>query len=303
MTISELYESVAQLGFETSLEDENRFYFAVNRALLQVNAIRPATRTYIINHKPLENMIKESTFLPIEKTEDLCFEAEDVKAYYFEADGSGYVEVEYFDKNSNTWKGLSRLAFTGKNSFTAYSDFIKDGTEYKGGRIRLRFTGNYLYSVKNVAMYKYIYSDSKKDIPAHEQFSRYDISVLVDDFLSLAAPPIQKDVYGYLDKGYDVENGRIILLPYEARGLYKVIYNHKPQTISHKEDPFGDKTELDIDEDLAALIPLLVASYIWIDDEPEKAQYYYNLYRENAIDVERRQRSYTPAEIQSINGW
>ena len=60
MTIADLYQSVAHLGFETSLEDEARFVYAANRALLQVNALRPATSIYMINHKPLENKIAEN---------------------------------------------------------------------------------------------------------------------------------------------------------------------------------------------------------------------------------------------------
>ena len=307
MTISELYKSVLQLGFETSVESADGFYFAVNRALLQVNAVRPSTRSYIINHKPLDNMVKEPTFSPIEKTEDLCFEAEDVKAYYFEADGNGIAYIERFSNESNNWdtkNPLNQVTLSKSNGFKAYRGLIRNGTNFVSDRIRIRFTGDYLYSVKNVAMYQHIYSGNPNDVPAYEQFSRYDISVLTDDFLSLAAPPIQKDVYGYLDKGYDVENGRIVLLPYEAKGLYKVIYKHKPLAVTHKQNPSEDtKTVLDIDEELAALMPLLVASYIWIDDEPEKAQYYANLYRENAIDIERHQRNYIPAEIQSVNGW
>ena len=35
MTVSQLYNSVAQLGFEDSLEEDDRFIFAANRALLQ----------------------------------------------------------------------------------------------------------------------------------------------------------------------------------------------------------------------------------------------------------------------------
>ena len=33
MTVSELYKSVAQLGFEDSLEDDDRFIFAVSRLM------------------------------------------------------------------------------------------------------------------------------------------------------------------------------------------------------------------------------------------------------------------------------
>lgn len=306
MTISELFKSVLQLGFETSVENADGFYFAANRALLQVNAIRPATRVYIINHKPLENLIKENTFSPLDKIEDLCFEAQGAKAYYFEADGKGGARIERFNSALGAWdtkNPLGVIELSKVNGFKAYRGLIKNGADFTSDRIRIRFTGDYLYSVKNVAMYKYIYSDVTTDIPAYEPFSRYDISKLTDDFLSLAASPIEKEGYEYMGKGYDVENGRIILLPYNAKGLYKITYNHKPNAIKHTTNPIDDNSLIDIDEELAMLLPLLVSSYVWADDEPEKAQYYANLYRENAIEIERRQRSYAPAEMQSINGW
>ena len=67
MTVAELYKQVAQLGFEVSLEDDDRFYYAANRALLQVNEVRPAISYYLINHKPLKNLLSDSAFSPSKK--------------------------------------------------------------------------------------------------------------------------------------------------------------------------------------------------------------------------------------------
>ena len=100
MRVSELYKQVAQLGFEDSLEDDSRFYYAANRALLQVSALRPAVSAYVINHKPMVNLVKPDTFSPIERYDDLSFEATDAKAFYFEADGNGILLVEMYDSES-----------------------------------------------------------------------------------------------------------------------------------------------------------------------------------------------------------
>ena len=75
MTVAELYKQVAQLGFEVSLEDDDRFYYAANRALLQVNEVRPAISYYLINHKPLKNLLSDSAFSPVEKDEELQYSA------------------------------------------------------------------------------------------------------------------------------------------------------------------------------------------------------------------------------------
>lgn len=302
MTISELYVSVAQLGFEDSLEDDQRFFYAANRALLQVNAIRPAIRSYIINHKPMRNRVKEETFMPVEKADELCFEASGVRAYYFEADGNGQAYIEKYDGAS--WSIIGKVKLSASEGFVPYRGFIRDGSDIVDGEVRLRFTGPYLYSVKNVAMYANILSDRIEDIPAYEQFTRYDMSRLCSDFLSLSSPPIRADrEYTCLNQGYDVENGRVILLPYDAGGLYKIIYHHKPTLLKGDNAPKDDGTVIDLDEELCALLPILIAAYVWADDEPEKAQYYLALYRERAVDIERRLRDNTPVFIKSTNGW
>lgn len=303
MTVSELYNSVAQLGFEDSLEDDRRFFFAANRALLQVNSIRPATSVYVINHKPMENKASLRSFLPLEKTDDLFFEATDVKSYYFETDGNGVVYVELLNTETDEWEKIGMQAFSGSQTFTAYRGFIKQDGKFVSGTVRLHFTGEYLYSVKCVAMYSYLYSDDEASIPAYEAHTRYDISSLVSDFLSLDVPPIREEDYSYMSQGFDVENGRIILLPYDAKGLYKISYRRMPRALQNTGDAVEDMTVIDLDEELCSLLPLLIASYVWAEDEAEKAEYYLSLYRERAADVERRIISSKPATIRNKNGW
>lgn len=298
MTVQELYNSVAQLGFETSLEDDQRFIFAANRALLQVNSIRPATKTYLINHKPLVNQISNASFSPQEKTSELYFYADNVKSYYFEADGTGTLAIEMNTHgNGEEWK-LIKTVDLSSAGFKAYRGFIKDGSDFIKGRIRLRFYGDYVYTIKNVAVYEDLFSNNEKDIPAYEPFTRYDISALTSDFLSLATPPIiESEGLSYLNQGYGVENGRVILLPYDKKGVYKVTYKKKPKIIS-----MGDNETVDLDDELCALLPMLIASYILLEDEPEKAQYYSALYNERAIDIERRIYNAAPIPI-TTNGW
>ena len=94
-TIEELYSSVAQLGFETTLESDERFFFAVNRAILQVNRVKPLTSIYKLNHFPLDNLIGGDHFEPVCKDrEALIFVAERARSYYFECNGNASVIIE-----------------------------------------------------------------------------------------------------------------------------------------------------------------------------------------------------------------
>lgn len=302
MTVSELYNSVAQLGFEDSLEDDDRFFFAANRALLQVNALRPATGAYALHHDPLPNVVKENTFAPLQKYDELCFEARGVKAFYFEADGNGMMVVERW--TGEGWLPILEKELSSSRLFKSYRGFIPNETGEKSDLVRLRFAGDYLYAVKNVAMYALLYSGDEKDIPAFEPHTRYDMRVLAPDFLAFEKPTVRRASDGeYLFDGYLIENGGTLLLPYEQNGLYEVLYQRRPNRIEYSAKVAEDETKIDLDEDLCALLPMLIASYVWVEDEPEKAAYYLDLYRERAAFVESRKRDPAPASVRSVNGW
>lgn len=304
MNIADLYKQVAQLGFETVLEDSNRFYFATNRALLQVCKVRPAIRYCLINHKPLANLIRVNTFSPIEKRDDLIYEAEDAKAYYFEADGNGVLYLEEYIANTGEWSIFSEIPLQSKQIFVPYKGFIKKQGEFVSGRIRLRFAGEYLYSVKNVALYQYLYDGEAADIPAYEAYTRYDVKKLVSDFMALCSPPIREEEENtLLNQDYEQEGDSIILLPYDKRGVYKVLYEHRPTAIENTGATTEDTQELDLDDELCSLMPLLVAAYVWIEDEPEKSEYYMSLYRERVQEIGLSHKDTSPVLIKNVNGW
>lgn len=301
MTVAELYKQVAQLGFEDSLEDDDRFYFAANRALLQVNEVRPAISYYLINHKPLKNLLTDSTFDPVEKDDDLLYSAEGAKSYYFEADGNGVVYIE--KHTDDGWSMIDMVQLESARQFVAYRGFIKEAGEFVGGLVRLRFTGEFLYTVKNVALYAKLYSADEADIPAYEPFTRYDINKLTTDFLALCCPPI-KEAEGntILNQEYGIEGSSVILLPYNHSGVFKVLYKKRPAPIIDNGE-MDDETEIDLDAELCALLPVLIAAYVWIDDEPQKSEYYKYLYNEQAAEIERRSKDVSPVIIKSSNGW
>ncbi len=303
MRVTDLYSQVAQLGFEDSLEDDNRFYYAANRALLQVAAIRPATGVCPINHLPLRNLIDINTFAPIERTQDLSFEATEAKAYYFEAAGTGTLYIEALG-DGGEWRVIKHVPFDARGNFIPYKGFIKDGDEYVRGVVRMRFVGEYLYSLRNVAMYQHILSNQESDIPPYEPFVRYDIRKLTKDFLSLESPPIIEDADNErLIAGWDLEGDSTILFSRFLRGSFRVLYRKKPRELENVGLAREDLSEIELDEELCSLLPTLVAAYVWVEDEPSMAEYYLNLYRERAFDIERRAKNKAPAVIRNRSGW
>lgn len=301
MTVSELYNQVARLLFESSLEDDAAFKYAAQRSLLQVNDIRPAIRSYTINHKPLTNVARRTSFTPIARSEELIIEGSDAKAFYFEADGNGQCIAEVFIDGE--WQMANDTIMLASNrTFKAYRGFFKHENEFVNGNMRLRFIGNYMYSVRNIALYRDIFSDNVNDIPAYEAFTRYDISQLTTDFLGLCTPPIYEDEgFAPLMSGYDVEDERVVLLPYGAGGCYTVRYKHKPTAIADAS-PSTNNQVLDIAEDLAALMPNLIAAYMLTEDDMDRAKYHLALYQQQAAVIAAEARNTAPGKITN-NGW
>ena len=303
MKVSELYNHVAQLGFEDALESEERFYNATNRALLQVNTIRPAIKAHSINHTPLPNVLGNNTFQPVqhEGDTDVYFIAEGIKAFYFEVDGEGEARIERWDESAG-WdeEALLEKRFSENGTFKAYRGFVKADGEFIKGIVRLRFSGDAFYSIRNVALYKEVYSTSDVDkIPAFEPYVRYDMSKLADDFLSFESAPIREGMpYEAMNQDYEIE-GNTVLLPYGENGCYTVRYKRRPK----KVDADSYDSVIDLDEDLCALLPCLVASYVLAEDEPSLAQYYLSLYREQVSILDARMKKVAPVRIKRESGW
>lgn len=306
MTVYELYAQVAQLGFESSLEkDEDgdkRFYFAVNRALLQIASVRPAAGVCVINHIALPNCADIQSYDAIRCDGELIYSADYPKAYSFEASGNGTAKIEKQAKDGS-WETLFSIPLSGV-VFKRYRGLIQEDGSFVSAPVRLRFSGDYLFSVRGVALYTQLAGGEVEDIPPFEPFTRYDMTALCEDFLAFRNPPIQDDEQGkMLNQDYRIEGRSVLLLPRDAPGAYKVIYRQIPQQLeiqTHVEDDF---TEIQLDAELCSALPLLVASYVWADDEPEKAQYYLSLYRERIADIEMRQKNIAPVPFRSVNGW
>ena len=47
----------------------------------------------------------------------------------------------------------------------------------------------------------------------------------------------------------------------------KVLYEHRPTAIENTGATTEDTQELDLDDELCSLMPILVAAYVWIEDD------------------------------------
>ena len=169
------------------------------------------------------------------------------------------------------------------------------------GDVIIEFSGECLYSIRNLAMYHTITSTDADRLIPYTQHIPYDFTKLVPDFDHFKTPPLVILNNRIVSDGqFAILGGKTLLLPISYPGAYTVEYLAKPKFIS---EYMPDDTDIGLDDDLCALLPLLIASYIWLDDEPEKAQYYYNMYTQRAAEVSLATRGDSRLPFMSVNGW
>lgn len=329
MTLQELYKEVSQLGFEDSLGDDStgRFIYAANRALIEIDSLRPRRKRVDIAHRVPANLLSSAPAV-FEKVEAISFSAVGAKSFYFEVWGKGafnvgikrlvqdsdgkieeeLVNVSRSDLTFDTIKFDPRKGFIRYNE--AFIDKLLEGNKegeypYYTGEVIITFEGDYAYTVRNLAMYDKVYSDKEADIVPYGAAVGYNVKELVgDDFEKFATPPIDSNGY-HLTDGYRIEDSTIYL-PADKTGVYTINYLHKVKAIPLDADVSAGSTKtvtIDLEDDLAALLPNLIAAYVWLDDEADKSQYYYNLYLQRAEQIKYNTRNLNPVEFKSVNGW
>lgn len=304
MTVSELYSEVSQLGFETSLDDSNRFYQALNRCLLQAFMVKPVVKQTSIAHFVPKNIAYNSIGTKVHSTEDIVIEAVGAKSFAFEISGNCKYLVEFFDEDS--WKTVIEDSILDGRAqqFSEVKGFVLNGSSFVSSEtpVRIVFKGDYFFLVRNIAMYGEVLSDDLKDIPSSRVYQEYDLSSLIEDFGGLVHAPTLGETNLATSQYKYTENSRLAISK-DIRGLIDIEYYHKPNPVEFKLEPSEDKeTEIDLDFEVAAIFPYLIASYVWVDDEPAKAQYYRVMYDERAYEIKNRYAVQTPIKLKH-NGW
>ena len=298
MTVAELYAQVAALGFETSLESSEVFYNAAVRAVLEVNRIRPRIASVTLDHVSPENLI-DDVFTPKYVKGELNFIAGAPRCAYFEYNGNGRVFFEEMGEDGAFIPFFDEEIRHEGVGFTEYRVILGEKT----GLVRMRIVGDYVFSIRNVAMYEDLWGSEREDVPKRGAYTAYDMREIAEDFLEFNTPPVAEED-GYMSaEDYRIEGGTVLLLPYDKPGAYKVLYKRLPRKING-EDSLEDSTEvIDLDDELAALLPPLIAAYVYAEDEPDRSEYYMSLYRQSAAEIRATMRKASVVAIKNKSGW
>ena len=277
MTLNELKNDVAALGFEGYVEDEECFIASANRALNLLYVDRPVSKTMIISFSAPRVAMKKK-FIEHRSGDEITFPVNG-RSISFRTSGEGECVIE--DKT-----GGSLVMFSGSKQLT------KKRLQSAG---RVTFRGDYHYTVSNLAVFDDLKSTNVVDIPEYSPRRELSPSDYCDDFRAFAGLP--EDSLGNPISEAILRDGRISM-PFEFSGDLYLTYYRLPKKISADQP----NAKIDVSDECAALLPLLTAAFTWLDDDPAKAQYYMSLYRDAIANIKRFSTININTEYR-VNGW
>ena len=174
----------------------------------------------------------------------------------------------------------------------------------KPGTGRISFTSDYPLSLKNVALYSADY-ENVDDIPPYSEYVRYDLRELAPDYYMVDPEGIiyegNREVSRYMATSDWFEEGyNILLLKRDMPGNYKIYYKAYPQEITLTTP---NDTELVLYPEVAALLPLYMASQVYKDDDLAVATVYRNEFEVAFERLVKNVEAPSQEHFVSITGW
>ncbi len=263
MTLQELRNDVARLGFESYIEDEEVFLSSLNRAMKLIYTDRPVSKTIAIPIGAPKIRIHKK-MIEHHRGERITFYADGGIALCFSSTGMGECTIA----NGN---GSETIELIGTDTVTKR---ILTGEE------SISFSGNGYFTVTNLTVYDEIPGSLESDIPSYSPWYELNPESYCTDFRSFASLPT--DEHGQIIESVTLRDGRLYI-PRDYSGLIYLTYYRMPSVITEDDD----NAIIDISNECSALLPLLTASFMWLDDDAAKAQYYMSLYRDAIANIKR----------------
>ena len=270
MTLQELMRETASLGFEKEVEDTELFLFCANRALRAIYADRPR----------------------LQKT--VFYQAGCHPSYY----AKSLIHRAGEELTVSLPQGAYTLRLTGSGSFSTdgkTESFSGKGLRFCGTvKKSIVFSGESRYAIHDFAVFEGVGDPS--ELPDSFCKYKYKLDEFCDQYLGPTEMPT--DERGKTIVGCELI-GALLYVPSDYEGEIHLTYRSAPRPISADETAVG----IDVSEELAPLLPLLTGAYLWLDDEPEKAQYYMALYREGMIKLKGSDPLRINARYEDVLGW
>jgi hypothetical protein len=234
----------------------NRFADTAQKEISQVKKIHAV---YHLSHnpiKPQQGLLQGFDLKQYLPGTDLIDIFPGSKAYYFEVDNIADI---YIEENVNgTWVALKTINNTVKGQFTAYKGLITASNP--SNQIRLRFSGSFIYNLRNKALYPYSFP-TDDDVMDYRPYVKYEMPT---DFAELQKVIQQGDPRTYVEMiAYKWEGKRTFVLNYYDTGSFSIHYYRYPTSI---DSTTPDTYEFEVDVEAQEAIPFFIAAHCLIDE-------------------------------------
>ena len=218
---------------------------------------------------PCDNLLGKDTFKTYTLVnESLSFSAIGALSYYFKIIGRptscklyvGTHEVKDFYPEENEINSRQFTTFKGNITYPTLEEGEDD-------TVSLVIETKTPVTLQNVCFYGAEFEEDA-DVPPYEQYIKIVMDDVLSDFYQLA--PAELYDLGDSGNGYIVANDyfqeadKTLVIPRDKTGIYVIHYRAYPQQITLETE---DDYELAIDPEVAALVPLYMASQIYKDDD------------------------------------
>ena len=233
--------------------------YAANEGLQRLStAGKFIVKAISINHMPSKNLVPEQTAVALNDGSSFTFSADGVKSIYFQYSGIGKAYITGGDEETEI----------SINSYGSFTEIRGNYPNVSGNKVTIRFESDYPATVKNLAMYEATFPEDENGakVPEYGRYIKYDLKELATDFYNLFDNSINyEDGNIYLNTtDYYRESDHILILPSNRPGMYTIYYHAYPVQITEETE---EDYVLPIDPDVAVLLPLYMASQLYMDDD------------------------------------
>lgn len=222
------------------------------------------------------------------------------KSYYFTVMGSGItctITVGEEDPISIHSEGETTI-----ESDTQFSVF-KGNLENEDSLVTISFTCDYPFEVRNVCLYPYNFP-TDDDVPVYEEYIRYHLPDIMESFYQLSENDLyyqgeHGDSYIAADEYYQ-EADKTLVIPRSQTGIYTIYYKAYPEQITQDTE---DDYVLALDPEVAAILPLYMASQLYKDDDNAIATVYRNEFEVAFDRLSQKANIQRKEEFVSEYGW
>lgn len=278
MTVNELKSQLEGLGFSPLAHLRGYLYPTVNRALGIIESEHPTCEVTELPFFPervrgVSRIIRESSGAQVETT-----------------GGTVSFKVQ--------GKGSYRVFVGEKSTVYSFSTLCREVSLDlpEGGRVEFLDDGR--YTVFDLSVTAPLPSPLAEATERIGGGYAVDLSVLYPHFLYLlheATDKLNRPV-----RGVRMLGGKRLFIPDGFSGTLILRYRRGRERL----DPNGtDNAEIDVPEELEPLLTLLCAYYLWLDDEDDKAEKYYEQYKELSDRLKSERSAANGASYIIQNGW